>query len=717
MRMKTGTIVCSAALAACAFAAAWTAPIGAQAQSLASPTYASAQAGAGRTTYGQSCASCHGANLDDGEFAPPLKGASFQQLWGGKTVDDLFTYVTTKMPPGAPNSLGEDKYAEILAFLLQANGVAAGTTSLPSDSAALRSMVMPGAPPGPGGGLSAGVPLPPAPPRANPFSRWTPVTDAMLQNPPQSDWLTWRRTYDAHGFSPLKQITTANVSQLRPVWVWSLPNGPSEATPLVHDGVLFVHGYGDRVQALEVATGDLLWQYSRRLPKGAAPSWQRTIALYGDRLYVPTSDTHVVALDVKTGAVVWDHAVADRAKGYNMSGGPLIAKGVVMVGTTGRAPGGNVIVGLDANSGTEKWKVNVIAQPGTPEGDTWNNLPVEKRNGASVWVAGSYDPSLGLAFFGVAQTYDTGPVRNLAPGAKSNAGLYTDSTLAINPETGKVAWYFQHQPNDQWDLDWAFERTLLKLPGNQKTVVLTGGKQMIFDALEADAGRYLFSFDLGLQNVVKSIDPKTGAKIIDQNLVPGDGMTKMVCPHAGGGRSWLPTSYNAATHVVIVPLVESCMDLTPVAPGERGGLSTGVRFTLRPRPDSDGKYGRLEAIDIVTRKPVWIQRQRAPQTTGVLATAGGVVFAGSYDRGFAAYDEATGKELWRTRLNDVPNAPPITFTVNGRQYVAQTVGNGGPQAATFPNLTPEIVNPPDRGAAIWVFALPDRAAAGSAGTR
>jgi len=147
------------------------------------------------------------------------------------------------------------------------------------------------------------------------------------------------------------------------------------------------------------------------------------------------------------------------------------------------------------------------------------------------------------------------------------------------------------------------------------------------------------------------------------------------------------------------------MDLTPVGPGERGGLSTGVRFTLRPRPDSDGKYGRVEAINVETKKPLWIQRQRAPQTTGVLDTAGGVLFAGSYDRVFSAYDDATGKELWRARLNDVPNSAPVSFEVNGRQYVAVTVGNGGPQPTTFPNLTPEIVNPPDRGAAVWVFEL------------
>jgi alcohol dehydrogenase (cytochrome c) len=160
--------------------------------------------------------------------------------------------------------------------------------------------------------------------------------------------------------------------------------------------------------------------------------------------------------------------------------------------------------------------------------------------------------------------------------------------------------------------------------------------------------------------------------------------------------------------MLFVPLVESCMDLTPVPAGGRGSLSTGVRWSLRPRPNSDGLYGRIQAINLETRQTAWIDRQRAPMTTGTLATAGGVVFAGALDRAFAAYDDATGEKLWQTRLNDVPSNAPITYTVNGRQFIAMVVGNGGAQAATFPVLVPEIRNPPDRGASVWVFALPVR---------
>ena len=563
--------------------------------------------------------------------------------------------------------------------------------------------------PGPSGGLSAGVTLPPAPKKISPLEKLTPVTDAALAKPSPGDWLTWRRTYDDLGFSPLNQINKSNVSDLRVAWAWSLPNGPNEATPLVHDGVLFVHSFGDKVQALDATTGDLLWQYTRELPKDIPPSVKRHISIYGDKLFVPTSDVHIVALDIKTGKMVWDHQVGDFKDGFRMTGGPLVAKGKVMIGTGGRAAGGNYIVGLDTQTGQEAWRFYVIARPGEPGGESWNGLPLEKRNGASVWTAGSYDPALNLAFFGPGQTYDTGPLlhRVNQPGV-SNDGLYTDSTIALNPDTGKLVWHFQHQPNDQWDLDWAFERQLIQLPGVNKTVVVTAGKMAIYDALEADTGKYLFSMDLGLQNVVTAIDPKTGAKTINPSTIPGDGEAKMVCPHAGGAKIWLPSSYNAGTKTLYVPLVESCMDLSPVEPGGRASLSTGVRWTLRPRSDSDGKYGRIAALNLETRKVVWTERQRAPQTTGVLATAGGVILAGALDRTVKAYDDATGKELWKIRLNDVPSSSPISYTANGKQYIAVVVGNGGAQAASFTALVPEIQNPPERNAAIWVFELPNK---------
>ena len=531
----------------------------------------------------------------------------------------------------------------------------------------------------------------------------------MLRDVAAGDWLLWRRTYDAFGFSPLETINRANVTDLRVAWTWSLPLGPNESTPLVHDGVLFMHGYGDKLQALDAATGDLLWQYSRRLPEGVGPQIKRGISIYGSRLYVPTSDTHVVALDVKTGHVVWDQAVGDREDGLRLTGGPLVAKGKVMVGTTGRAEGGNYVVALDAETGAEVWRFATITRPDTPGGNSWNGLPLDKRNGASVWIPGSYDPVHNLAFFGPGNTYDTGPLRDLVQqDGVTNDALYLDSTLALNPDTGELVWYFQHQANGQWDLDWAFERQVMDLSvnGETKSVVVTVGKQAIFDILETDTGKYVTSIDLGLQNVVTGIDPTTGAKTVDPRLVPGDGETKMICPHVSGGRGWLPTAYDARVKVVYLPMVEACMDLVPVPEGERGSLTTGVRWAVRPRPEGDGNYGRLEAINLETRETLWIERQRAPMTTGTLVTAGGLVFAGSLDRMFSAYDAETGARLWQTRLNDVPSSAPISYSANGQEYVAMVVGSGGYQSTSYDLLVPEIQNPQDRNAALWVFALP-----------
>ena len=678
-------------------------------QDLPPLSYTIGQAERGQTAYLENCAACHGENMDDGEFAIPLKGVNFRQQWRVRSLEQLFTVTSVTMPQDRPGRLGDETYADILAYILQENGTDAGSSELPSDPEALLALAPPNWRAAPGGGLAPGVVLPPAPSRPNPLDRLRPVTDTMLLDPADGEWLLWRRTYDAFGYSPLKQINTTNVDDLRVAWTWSLAPGPNESTPIIHDGVMFIHGYGDHVQALNAATGDLLWQYSRRLPRGVTPSQKKGFSIYGNRLYVPTSDVHIVALDVKTGEVVWDTEVGDPNQRTRMTGGPLVAKGKVMIGTVGRIDGGPYIQALDAETGEPAWRFYTIARPGEPGGNSWNGLPLEERNGGSVWIPGSYDAVNNLAFFGPGNTYDTGPLRDLVDQEGiTNDALYLDATLALNPDTGELVWHFQHQANGQWDLDWAFERQVMELPvdGKMTRVVVTGGKQSIFDIVTADNGQYVSSIDLGLQNIVTAIDPITGAKIVDETLVPGDGETKMICPHVGGGRGWLPTSYDSDTKMLYIPITEACMDLVPVPEGERGNLSTGVNWTVRPRPESDGNYGRLEVVNLETQETVWIERQRAPITSGTLATAGGLVFAGALDRSFSAYDAQTGTKLWQRRLNDVPSSSPISYSVDGKDYVAMVVGAGGYQSRAYNMLVPEIQNPPDRNASVWVFELP-----------
>jgi alcohol dehydrogenase (cytochrome c) len=681
-------------------------------QDQAALSYTRPQAQAGRTAYMTYCVSCHGPHLNDGTQGAPLKGAAFMRKYGDRPVLDLFQIARTTMPTANPGSLDVATYTSLVAFLLQENAIVAGSAELPADARQLAGMNLPAS----GFSIMAFSPytaqktvsLP------NPLDHYSSVGKTDLTDPPAKDWLTWRRGWNAHGFSPLQQITPANAAQLRQVWSWTLPAGSTEGVPLVRDGTLFVQGFGDTVQALNAETGDLLWQYTPILESGVAPFQKRGIALSGERLFIGTSDVHVIALDVHTGKVVWDTKIGNNKIREQINGGPLVAAGKVMVGTAGTGigakPGGPQLVGLDEATGKELWRLGTIAKPGEPGGDSWNGIPFMSRSGASIWTPGSFDPGTGLAYFGTGNTYDTGP---LLPAKKdpgiSNEALYTNSTLAVDPETGKLVWYFQHFPNDQWDLDWAFERQLvdLTIAGKPRRVMITTGKIGIYDALDAKTGQYLFSIDLGLQNIVSAIDPLTGHKQVNTRLYPGDGKVKMVCPHGAGVKNYLPASWNQQSGILVMPLNEACMDIFPVPGGGPGlALSSGVNWGIRPRPNSDGKYGRLEALDLNTRKILWTVRGRAPVTSGVLTTAGGLTFDATFDRVIHAYDSATGGEVWNTRLNDVSSSSPISFAVNGKQYIALVVGAGGFHARSFAPLVPELPSPVNRGATVWVFALP-----------
>lgn len=675
-------------------------------------SYTAAQVTRGQALYESGCAQCHGENLDDGALGAPLKGQQFMQKYGGREVAALYAITQTTMPLANPGGFRAAEYADLVAFMLNANNIVPGATELPTDYALLERMRVPA------GGFSFMAFSPytaqPSVDRARSLDDFTPVTDDTLAAPPEGDWLTWRRGYDAHGFSPLDEIDTDNVDELRLAWSWTMPAGSNENVPLVRDGTMFVYGYGDILQALDAATGDLLWEYRHRLEQGASAFHKRALALHGERVYIGTSDTKVVALDVASGEPVWTTLIGDLAQREQMNGGPVVAEGVVMIGTTATGVngkrGGPQIVGLDEATGAVLWRVGTIPKPGEPGGDSWNGVPWDRRTGGSIWTAGSYDPGTGLAYFGTGNTYDTGPllVPDDDPATTSDA-LYTNSTLAIRPTTGELVWAFQHFPNDQWDLDWAFERQIvdLRVDGRMRRVVLTAGKIGIYEGVDATTGEFLFAHDLGLQNIVTEIDTRTGALTIDRSRLPGDGGIQLVCPHGAGAKNFLPAAFDQSQDVLYVPLNEACMDVFPVPGGGAGALSSGVNWGIRPRPDSDGKFGRLQAIDLASGQPVWTARQRAPQTSGVLATAGGLVFAGSLDRYFRAYDAADGSILWETRLNDVSSSSPITFTADGRQYVAIAVGQGGFHAGSFLPLVPELTSPPNRGAAVFVFAVDD----------
>jgi alcohol dehydrogenase (cytochrome c) len=328
-----------------------------------------------------------------------------------------------------------------------------------------------------------------------------------------------------------------------------------------------------------------------------------------------------------------------------------------------------------------------------------------------VWSIGSYDPELNLLYFGTGNTYDVGTllIPRTGKDLSNNDALYTDSTVALNADTGKLVWYYQHMNRDVWDLDWVFERSLVTLPLNGKPtkLVVTGGKSAIFDALSAVDGTYQFSKDLGVQNLVASIEPRSGRKIIKPELEPQAGRTDLICPVASGARNWPTTAIDPSSGYLYVPLATNyCMDYSWAA-RDKGEVAAGgddLRLRGRPRPGNDGQFGRIDAIDLKTRQIVWSHPQRAPVASSLLVSAGGLLFSGARDRQFRAFDAANGKVLWQMRLNASPSSSPASYSVDGTQYVVVVAGGGGAFDSGTRSLTPEIIDPP-AGTTLWVFRI------------
>lgn len=683
---------------------------GARGQGLLSPESTAAvtaeQAARGQGAYGSACANCHGTTLEGTQFGPALKGATFQGHWREQSRAAFSEKLRTTMPPGKLGSVPGTTYADIEAYLIKANAAAPATER---QAAGMMGPMQ----------RRADDPqfLATTQGRRSLLDSLSAVTDATLEHPAPADWMMWRRTYDGLGFSPLKQIDRSNVKTLRMAWSWSLPQSSNELTPLIHDGVLFVAS-GAAIQALDATSGDLLWQYLRANAGGGfGASHGKALALYGDRLFAITGDAHVIALDVRTGHLVWDQEVVPSGAaggGLGLNSAPLVVKGTVIVGvSTGVSyPGGCFIVGLDAGSGKEQWRFHTIARPGQPGGDSWNGAPVEERFGGGVWMGASYDPQLDLVYFGIGNTYDTATLLQPRPGAaavSANDGLYTDSSVALHPQTGKLAWYYQHQKRDIWDLDWVFEQSLVTLPvnGKPRKVIVTGGKTALFDVLDAETGAFVFAKDLGVQNIVTAVDPSTGAKTINPAVQPEAGTPKIICPNSIGARNWQSTALDPESGVLYVPILENCADFTyspsTASQTAKGGID--IHFSARPPADHDGNFGRLVALNLKTHEILWTHRQRMPLASAALVTAGGLVFVADVDRNFSAYDETSGTILWHTRLNASAESFPVTYSVKGRQYIAVIAGSGSPMGAASRAFVPEVAAAA-AGVTLTVFEKP-----------
>ena len=558
--------------------------------------------------------------------------------------------------------------------------------------------------------IAAGLLLTSAPPARAQDRDFTPVTDAVLQDPDPADWLNWRRTLDGWGYSPLDQVDRDNVGDLRLVWSWGLEPGVSQTTPIVHDGVMYIANPGNVVQALDARTGDFIWEYRREMDERLRPAAQlRSLAIYEDLIILNTVDAHVVGLDARTGEERWDTDVAPDHDGYGFSSGPVIADGTVVAGLRGCERFREdtcYIVGVDGRTGRLMWRTSTIARPGERGGDTWGDLPLLFRAGSDAWIPGAYDPVSGLVYYGTAQAK---PWSRDARGTDGDA-LYSNSTLALDPETGEMRWFFQHIPGDSHDMDETFERILIDYDGRQS--VFSMGKLGILWELDRTTGAFTKAVDLGYQNLA-DVDPETGEFTYREGMVSGVGEMLFFCPSTGGFKALRAMAYHPDTGALYVPLNLQC-ETAAFGPVERragGGGTGGVRGRLNHfHPDAPGQLGEFQALDIRTGETLWKHRLQVPYNTAALTTGGGLVFIGDWERHVFAYDAATGEQLWQSRLTTMANGYPITYAVDGRQYIA--FGAGGPLGGSSwtsiipADLIPEKRNP-RQGNGIFVFAVPE----------
>jgi alcohol dehydrogenase (cytochrome c) len=537
-----------------------------------------------------------------------------------------------------------------------------------------------------------------------------PVTEAMLRNPVAGDWLNWRRTDNAWGYSPLDQINPDTVNQLQLAWSWAMDDtGANQATPLVYDGIMYLPNPRGVIQALDAATGDLIWQYRpKSAPKAsgdAGQGTQRNVAIYGDRIFATTNDAHIIALDARNGSLVWDTKVADSTLGYGYTSGPIVVRGKVIAGITGCSRYKDdvcFITGHDAATGKELWRTSTIARPGEPGGDTWGNLPLTFRAGGDAWIPGSYDPATNLIYWGTAQAK---PWARAARGTDGDA-LYTNSTLALDPDTGKIKWYYQHLPGESHDMDEVFENILVDVTGRKSLFKM--GKLGILWQLDRTNGQFIRASDLGYQTLLQ-VNPQTGKVTYLPGKIQQLGVEVDWCPSTAGFKSWRAMAFSPQTNAFYIPMNLNCEkgtfeDVDKVV--GKGGAGSVARTDYK-HPESGGNLGEFLAMDMLTGKVLWRQRTPAPANTAMLATAGGLVFGGDWDRHVYAYDAHSGKILWQTRLTTSAQGFPITYLAKGKQYVAVPAGVGGASWTTLitPELAPEI-HRPNSGNALFVFALP-----------
>ena len=556
----------------------------------------------------------------------------------------------------------------------------------------------------------------------DPLRNFTPVTDQMLRNPSPNDWLMYSRTYDAFRDSPLAEINTKNVQNLRLAWVRGLEDGVTETIPIVHDGVMYVIAPGGYVDALDATSGDLVWEYKRPFKNPGLATNERTKALgiYKDMVYFTAADGYVIALDARTGKVRWETYKTDT---QNTSGALVVDGRVISGGTCGKGSDSCFIEADNADTGEKIWRFYTVAHPGDPGFASWNEAD-NSQSMASTWgLPGTFDPARNVLYWGVANPM---PDQRMArhqgdpdgTSRSSPADLYSNCTLALDPATGKLLWYYQHLPGDDWDTDHTHERTLARVAFNPnpkfvKWINPTVARGSVHDiaamvseggtifVLDRNNGQFLWATPFPYDDpnyVMSDIDVKTGQTTLNWNLVfkhPGD--HHITC--YWNTRSYWPTAYHQATQSLFVPYIDNCRDLTINGPGVKGG------WKVIPRPGSDpNALTGLARVNLSTGEQMRFDIGRAPGNGAMLTTAGGLVFHGDMSRRFRAFDIQTGQKLWEAILGGNISVSTITYAVNGTQYISVMTGFN----LKVPELSAEVpdMHTPTGHNAIYAFRLP-----------
>jgi alcohol dehydrogenase (cytochrome c) len=545
-------------------------------------------------------------------------------------------------------------------------------------------------------------------------AEYSPVTDARLLNPEPENWLMYRGTYNSHGYSPLNEINTGNVKRLKPLWSFStgLREG-HQSPPIVNDGFMFITTPHNHLLALDAASGELLWRYIRELPEDQVQMHptNRGVALYGDLVYMATADCYVVALNAKTGEVVWETEVEDYASGYYMTLAPLVAGGKVMVGVSGGEFGiRGFVTALEADTGNQAWKTYTIPAPGEPGSESWPG-DSWKTGGVPVWITGSYDDEAALTYWG---TGNGGPWMG---DTRDGDNLYATSVIALDVATGEIRGHHQYHWNDSWDWDEVSAPLLIDFKREGRTVqgMVHPGRNgyLWFLERQKDGIGFVDAKPYVNQDVFTSLDPETGRPTYDDSKKPGTNKGATFCPSHWGGKDWPPAAFSPRTRLLYIPANDNiCAHMIGEEVEYREGRPFIGRnreeFTLVLTDDSKDYIGELQAWNVDTGEKVWSNTFQSQNWGPVLATGGDLVFmGGTNDRFFRAFDARTGQLLWQQRTNSGVTGVPTSYEVNGKQYIAVLSGWGVDaerEQASLAEIGKKFPAVP-QGGVLWVFGL------------